>query len=161
METQRIRDFRRILRKFEVLVNNQLKDNSCCRGVSFAQCHVLLEIEEQGQTTTGELAQRLSQDKSTLSRTVDGLVNIGLVERRPHPSDRRFTLLTLTKQGKETCKAINRLNDDYYGKVFGRITEKKQEAIIKNFALLVQAFIEYENKKKDEMECCSSTGNKE
>jgi hypothetical protein len=37
------------------------------------------------------------------------------------------------------------LNDDYYGKVFERIPEKK-EAIIENFALLVQAFVDYEKK---------------
>jgi DNA-binding MarR family transcriptional regulator len=142
MGNKKIRHFRKILRSFERLTTIQLK--SCCSGVSLAQCHVLLEIEEQGQATTGQLAQRLGLDKSTLSRTIDGLVDIGLVERLPNPSDRRFTPLAVTKQGKSICDAINRSADEYYGRVFENIPQVKHDAIIQNFSLLVQALADEE-----------------
>lgn len=137
MGNKKIRHFRKILRSFERLTNIQLKN--CCRRVSLAQCHVLLEIEEQGQATTGQLAQQLGLDKSTLSRTIDGLVDSGLVGRLPNPSDRRFTPLAATKQGNAICDAINREADDYYGRVFRNIPKGKHEAVIKYMSLLVQA----------------------
>ena len=56
---------------FERLTARQLKEESCCRGVTLAQCHTILEIEELGQATTVELSKRLGLDKSTLSRTID------------------------------------------------------------------------------------------
>jgi len=145
MDIKKIRDFRKILRSFERLTNIQLK--SCCSGVSLAQCHVLLEIEELGQATTGQLAQRLGLDKSTLSRTIDGLVNTGLVERLPNPKDRRFTPLVVTKQGKAICAGINQVADDYYSRVFKSIPQGKHEAVIRNLSLLVQALLNEENRR--------------
>lgn len=151
MEIKKIRHFRKILRSFERLTNIQLK--SCCSGVSLAQCHVLLEIEEQGQATTGQLAQRLGLDKSTLSRTIDGLVNIGLVERLPNPSDRRFTPLVATKQGKAICDSINSEADDYYGRVFKSIPQGKHEAVIRDLSLLVQALSAEEESRVADSKC--------
>jgi DNA-binding MarR family transcriptional regulator len=151
MEIKKIRRFRKVLRNFERLTTVQLK--SCCSGVSLAQCHVLLEIEEQGQATTGQLAQRLGLDKSTLSRTIDGLVSIGLVERLPNPSDRRFTPLVVTKQGKAICDAINREADDYYGRVFKNIPQGKHEPVIRDLSLLVQALSAEETSRVADSKC--------
>jgi len=120
-----------------------------------------MEIEDQGKTTTGELTQLLNLDKSTLSRTIESLVNIGLVERLPHPSDRRFTLITLTEKGKETCEAFNRSNDDYYDRIFERIPQGKREAVIEHFELLVEASSEHENHRNTETKCCNSKNSKD
>lgn len=143
MNNKKVRHFRKILRNFERLTNLQLKN--CCSGVSLAQCHVLLEIEELGQATTVQLALRLGLDKSTLSRTIDGLVDIGLVDRLPNPSDRRFTPLSLTEQGKAVCNAINRTSDDFYGRVLENIPQEKHETVIKNLSLLVEALLDEGN----------------
>jgi DNA-binding MarR family transcriptional regulator len=85
---------------------NQIKQDSCCQGVTLAQCHTILEIENQGQATTVELSKRLGLGKSTLSRTIDGLVNNGLVARVVNPTDRRFNLLSLTTKGQEGRQGI-------------------------------------------------------
>lgn len=157
MEIKKIRDFRKTLRRFERLIHIQLKN--CCCGISLAQCHVLLEIEEQGQATTGQLADLLGLDKSTLSRTIDRLVSIGLIERLPNPSDRRVTPLIVKEKGKDVCERINSAADDYYDKVSARIPEGRHKVVIDNFAQLVKAFSDYENQKKAEVECCVSIDN--
>ncbi len=88
MEKTKIREFRKALRQLERLIDSQQK--FCCNGVTLAQCHALLEVEELGQATTGQLADSLNLDKSTLSRTIDGLVNLRLLERLSDPKDRRI-----------------------------------------------------------------------
>lgn len=47
-----------------------------------------------------ELAMALYLDKSTVSRQIDGLARLGLVERLPDPDDARARLVTLTTEGK-------------------------------------------------------------
>ena len=124
MTLSKIRRFRRILRKLERELNDRLKENTVYCGVSLAQCHVVLEIEEQGETTIGKLAKSLGLDKSTLSRTIDGLFNVGLVKRFPHQTDRRYMAITLTKQGQATCGKINSTSDDYFTRIFRAIPEE-------------------------------------
>ena len=47
-----------------------------------------------------ELAADLSLDKSTVSRQIDAVSRLGLVERRPDPADARARLVTLTDSGR-------------------------------------------------------------
>ena len=144
MKKSDIRFFRKQLRIFERLTAQQLKEESCCQGVTLAQCHTILEIEELGRATSVTLSKRLGLDKSTLSRTIDGLVNIGLVERVPHPTDRRFNLLLLTIRGQEVADRINQSNDMFFQQVFKGIVIKKHDEVIKNFEELISAMRGYQ-----------------
>ena len=139
MEKQKIRSLRKLLRLFERLTANQIKQDSCCQGVTLAQCHTVLEIEDLGQATTVELSKRLGLDKSTLSRTIDSLVNTGLAARVAHPADRRFNLLSLTTKGQEVADRINQSNDEFYSRVFEGIEGEHHDEVIDNFEKLVWA----------------------
>lgn len=140
MEKGEIREFRKTLRRFERLIDSQ--QNDCCRGATLAQCHVLLEVQDLGYATTGQLAESLGLDKSTLSRTIDGLVNLGFLERLSDPRDRRTIPLSLTKSGEAICESINRLNDAYYAKVLEKIPKSRRPQVLDGFSRLVQAFID-------------------
>lgn len=154
MKNTQVRVFRKTFRRFERLISDQLKDTCCCCGVTLAQCHALLEMEEQKTTNTSRLSKSLGLDKSTLSRTVDGLFNIGLVKRISHASDRRFTQLTLTKKGKDVCKKINLENDRYFKEVFKGIKKELHEEVIEHFDLLVQALAQRSGSGAGEAACC-------
>ena len=150
MKHHSIRYFRKSLRLFERLTAQQLKADSCCQGVTLAQCHTILEIEDLGQATTVELSKRLGLDKSTLSRTIDGLVNIGLLERVADPTDRRFNLLSLTTKGQEVADQINQSNDDFYRRVFDGIESERHDEVIDNFEKLVWAMRRHQDHLKKE-----------
>ena len=45
-------------------------DAICC-GVSLTQCHTIVEIAKAGSISLNELADILTLDKSTVSRTVE------------------------------------------------------------------------------------------
>ncbi|HUX07341.1 MAG TPA: MarR family transcriptional regulator [Acidobacteriota bacterium] len=154
MEKAKIRGFRRNLRRFERLIESQIKDACFCTGVSMAQCHLLLEIEGQGETTAAALSESMGLDKSTLSLTIDCLVGSGLVERREHPVDRRYTLLCLSEQGRKICAEINQVNDEYYESIFQMIPAEKHEEVISCFGLLVDSLIEDDTRRKNQDKCC-------
>lgn len=146
MTNNDIQLFRRNLRRFERL--NQMANATCCSGITLAQCHVLLEIEHQVETTAKQLSEDIWLDKSTLSRTVEGLKKQGFVKRRTSSHDRRFTVLTLTRKGKEKCNALNKYNDKLYNDIFEKLSQKNKELFLNSFDKMVRAFIEYCQDKK-------------
>jgi len=151
MDTSQVRDFRRFLRHFTRVTNTQLRH--CCTEVTLAQCLVLLEVDEQERLTVGQLASRLRLDDSTLSRTIDGLVRKGLLDRIRDDRDRRVVWIGLTAVGTAACNAIHEQNDAVYRKIFDRIPASKRDAVVRNFKILVQAFLDSEGDPDTQMTC--------
>jgi DNA-binding MarR family transcriptional regulator len=56
-------------------------------------------------TTTSELASQLGVTKQGAAKLVTNLVSTGYLDRQPHPSDGRATLITLTPRGRDALAA--------------------------------------------------------
>ncbi|MCX5805574.1 MAG: MarR family transcriptional regulator [Proteobacteria bacterium] len=136
MDELLIQQFRKNLRKLEKKLAIQLKEDSFCCGVTIAQCHTLLAIEAKGFTTATELALELELDKSTLSRTIDGFVITGLINRETDTDNRRSQKISLTSQGKKVTDSINVQWNLYFASLFARIPESKHQAVIESIAIL-------------------------
>ena len=148
MNIREVRDFRRTLRRFQRVTSVQLK--SCCAGVTLAQCLVLLETEEIDRPTVGQLASRLRLDNSTLSRTIEGLVRNGLLERSRDDADRRVVWIRLTEAGKAHCRSIHKENDAHCRRVFEKIAPSRRAAVVRSFETLVQAYLDAETDPNEE-----------
>jgi len=72
-------------------------------GLSLSRHRALSIVAGIAPCTMSELADFSAVDRTTLTRTVDQLVESGLVERATPREDRRQVLLTLTDAGRETC----------------------------------------------------------
>ncbi len=127
--------FRSALRKFE-REQEYLQRSKCCKGLTLAQCHALLEIGKLEQPSLMRLSESLSLDKSTVSRTVDALTNLDLVDRYVPFEDRRTVLISLTKTGKDTYDDINYENDTYYTRVLEAIPARERNFFVSTFELL-------------------------
>jgi MarR family transcriptional regulator for hemolysin len=68
-------------------------------GMTRAQWAVLVRLERQEGMTQAEMAEALEVQPITLLRLIDRLCEQRLVERRPHPRDRRANCLYLTAKG--------------------------------------------------------------
>jgi len=113
-------------------------DTECC-GVTLAQCHLLLETEPRGSTSVTELSEIMGLDKSTLSRTVDGLCRAGLLDRQVDACCRRQQVITLTEAGREKARYINGLCDASTARLFDHIPSEKRLMVIEAAGLLAQA----------------------
>jgi DNA-binding MarR family transcriptional regulator len=146
-----IQNFRKNLRRLQRKLFGQLEGDAICCGVTMAQCHVLLAIEEKGLTTVTELAAELELDKSTLSRTVDSLVGDGLVRRETNAGNRRSQHISLTPQGEEATAGINEQWNSYFLSLFAQIPKTKHEAVLEGISLLSGVILCPE-------ECCREKG---
>ena len=61
----------------------------------------LVELGDGGSMRLNDLAGRMGVSAPTASRSVDALVELGLAERSPDPSDRRAVRIDLTPVGRE------------------------------------------------------------
>src|SRR4029078_7697221 len=77
------------------VLRNRFEQNVRGTGLTRAQWQVLKEIYVQEELNQGALAELLEVEPITVGRLVDRLENAGLIERRPHPTDRRAWSLYL------------------------------------------------------------------
>ena len=73
-------------------------------GLSLSRHRALAVIYTLKLCTMSELADYSAVDRTTLTRTVDQLVDSGLVERTTPREDRRQVVLSLTEQGRRACR---------------------------------------------------------
>ena len=86
-----------------VLDNERRREVSDALGMSFARAKALRRIYKS-PSTMGELATFLGIDPPYMTIVVDDLERQGLVERKPHPTDRRAKLVETTARGKEAAR---------------------------------------------------------
>ncbi|MFD5320769.1 MarR family winged helix-turn-helix transcriptional regulator [Streptomyces sp. NPDC127098] len=78
-------------------IAEHLRQRATALGLTAPQATALRELS--GPMTMRELAERMSCEPSNATFVVDRLEKQGLIERRPHPTDRRARHLLLTPDG--------------------------------------------------------------
>ncbi|WP_033166253.1 MarR family transcriptional regulator [Clostridium sp. KNHs205] len=139
MENQGNNTLRELLR---ILVRDlgilEKSDASCC-GISIAQCHAIVEIGRRGKITLVELADLLGLDKSTMSRTINNLVEADLVLRELDTENRRYVIIQLTDNGRTVFKNTEENMNSYFQSVFRTIPEDKRNQVLESLQLLASA----------------------
>ncbi|MBA1336313.1 MAG: transcriptional regulator, MarR family [Firmicutes bacterium] len=115
------------------------KSEATCCGTTISQCHAIVEIGRSEDISLNELADLLALDKSTMSRTINNLVEADIVVRDLHPEDRRYVTIRLTDSGKRVFETIESSMEKYYRSIFHSIPEEKREQVIESLGLLVDA----------------------
>lgn len=92
-----------------------------CASLTFPQFNMLMALRDLGSVPLKELAEALQVSAPSASTMVDRLVDLGVVDREPHPEDRRAVLLRLNAAGRD---ALGEMEEALLGEIthfFGRI----------------------------------------
>ena len=92
------------------------------------QAHALGEIQLQ-PLTINQLAQQLSVDKSNASRTITGLIKLGLVESIENPKDKRSQLVVLTIQGQQALAQLDQQQNSFFEQLLTQLDDCEQEQL--------------------------------
>lgn len=87
-------------------------------GLSFARFEVLalLDFSTKGQLPMGKIGARLQVHPTSVTSLVKRLASEALVEVKPHPTDGRTKLVSITQAGVEKAeKAAQLLSDVQFG----------------------------------------------
>ena len=118
---------------------HQSEQTPCGVNVSVSEAHTLTELARTGGLTQSELVTFLNLEKSTVSRLLKGLEKRAWLERRPHASDGRAYLLTLTAEGSKKAQQIAKARRAKFEALTQALPEAKREAVVAALSTLVEA----------------------
>ena len=96
-----------------------------------ATFHVLVHLaRSDGPQRSGDIAEALYSDPSTVSRRVAALVKQGLIERRADPGDGRASLLAVTRAGHTALEQSRRRKAEIVADALSTWPIEKRRALV-------------------------------
>ena len=99
--------------------------------------HVIAYIKAEGSRLT-ELAGHARMTLAAMSELVDDLERLGIVERRPDPSDGRAKLICLTDAGWDAMRTARRIIAEIEAEYAERVGVKRFEAAAQTLDMLLR-----------------------
>lgn len=107
----------------------------------------LMVMLQEGPANLSELAEFQNVSLPTISRSVSRLENIGWIERRSDPVDRRVTLIALTDDGRKRLKEMSDLAQETFGKALQSTSLAERETLSAGLDIMRRAFDLYDTEK--------------
>ena len=98
--------------------------------LSDSQLAALAALEKRTMTP-GELAEHEKVQPPSITRVIASLEERGLIQRMPHPSDRRQVVLTVTDQGRDVVRQVRRLREAWLARRLRDLTPAER-AVLKD-----------------------------
>jgi DNA-binding MarR family transcriptional regulator len=122
-----------VMRLRRRLANERHPDNE----LSINAMAVLGSLHRNGEMTVGELAAFERVQPPSMTRTVTCLEEAGHVARRPHDTDGRQVLVSLTDLGRETLLADRRRRDAWLARRLAELTPDER-AVLREAAPILE-----------------------
>jgi DNA-binding MarR family transcriptional regulator len=98
--------------------------------LSAAEGSLLVELRAAGEVTQQQMAERLSVDKSRVSRLCAALERKDMLARERDASDRRNLRLGLTDSGERAAARLRQAWRSYHDRMLGAMTGSERQALL-------------------------------
>ena len=95
-----------LLAQASVIISTEFHQVVQKHGRTITEWRVLSILFDAGIMSMGELGKIATSKQPTVTRVVDKLVNDGHINRIPHDTDRRITLVEITKSGQALVSGL-------------------------------------------------------
>lgn len=116
-------------------VRSRLQD----RGLTYARMRLLGTLHCKGSRIMSDISDDLGVTRRNVTALVDALEDEGLVRRRPHPTDRRATIIELTSEGAETTDSMYNGHREAVAGLFADLSEDERHELIRLLGSLREA----------------------
>jgi len=110
-----------------------------CNGISMSHAHTLIELGSADVSTAAELAENLNLDKSSTSRILTSLVQMGLVMRVADGDDKRRRPVRLTEIGRARLAEIDAAADAPVAEALALLRPEQRETVLEGLSLYARA----------------------
>lgn len=153
LNEEKIKLLRQKIRQLQIELNECFRDQGECCGLTLAQCHTLTEIGYRQPVALVSLASGLGLDPSTLSRSINGLVLLGLVNRSIDEKDRRYVVISLTEQGEQVFSRMENFFNTFFTRILELIPPEKREGVVEAIGSFAAALHDFNQQAR----CCPET----
>jgi DNA-binding MarR family transcriptional regulator len=113
-------------------VKSRLRD---C-GLTYARMRLLGALRCGGPTIMSGISEELGVTRRNVTALVDALEEENLVRRRPHPTDRRATVIELTPEGERTVAGMYDAHREAVAELFAALPEEDRRELLRLMGLL-------------------------
>jgi len=99
--------------------------------LSLTESAVLARLDKHGPATTAELARAESVKPQSMGTTVAALEEMGLVERKPHPTDGRQMNIELTAKGAAVRNSARDAKRTWLAQAIAQLNEEERETLFR------------------------------
>lgn len=121
-------------------------------GITRAQWWVIAHLSRHDGMMQVQLATMLDVGKASLGTVVDRLEASGLIERRPHPIDRRAKCIFMTRKAREIMSQMQAAERSYNEIVLRELDEGARNELVRLLELVKQSLARMEMASSDEMD---------
>ena len=120
-----------LLHEVTRLLRKRFEQNARGSGLTWSQWQILAYLAQNEGINQKGLAELLEIEPITLGRIVDKLETLGLIERNPHPTDRRTWLLHLVEAARPKLEQIRELGDVTHREALAGVSEDEGQCLLR------------------------------
>ncbi len=91
----------------------------------------MARLDRHGPATTANLARAEGMRPQSMGATIAALEEMGIVERKPHPTDGRQVNIALTAKGAAVRKSARAAKHSWLVEAIAQLSEEDQRTLLK------------------------------
>lgn len=113
------------------LLVRRVRAASVSHELSLTEASVMGRLARDGPATTADLARAEGMKPQSMGTTIAALEEMGMVERKPHPTDRRQVNIGLTAKGAAVRKTAKDAKRTWLAQAIALLDEQEREILFK------------------------------
>ena len=110
-------------------LTRRLRAEKSDESLTLTQLSALSSVWLHGPLSPTALAERERVQPPSMTRVITALEEHGLVERAPHPSDRRQAVIALTASGKTLLEADRARRNAWLARIISTLSDDERSAL--------------------------------
>jgi DNA-binding MarR family transcriptional regulator len=111
------------------LLVRRLRAAAASHELSLTEAAVMARLANDGPATTADLARAESMKPQSMGATIAALEEMGLVERKPHPTDGRQVNIELTAKGAAVRKSAGDAKRTWLAQAIAQLDKHEQATL--------------------------------
>jgi DNA-binding MarR family transcriptional regulator len=111
------------------LLVRRVRTAAASRELSLTEAAVMARLAKDGPATTADLARAEGMKPQSMGTTIAALEEMGMVERKPHPTDRRQVNIELTAKGTAVRKSVGDAKRTWLAQAIAQLDKQEQATL--------------------------------
>src|SRR5580658_1574464 len=113
------------------LLVRRVRAAAASQELSLTEAAVMARLAKDGPATTADLARAEGMKPQSMGTTVAALEEMGMVERKPHPTDGRQVHIALTAKGAAVRKSAKDAKRTWLAQAVAQLDEQERVTLFK------------------------------
>jgi DNA-binding MarR family transcriptional regulator len=106
------------------------------QAITLSQLSALATLSKYGPLSAGEVAGAEQMQPPSMTKILAALEAAGLIDRAPHPEDRRQSVISISPEGEQLLEDEGRARDEWLAQQLAAISEADRSVLLQAVEVL-------------------------